>query len=114
MAIAVQLQRSMGGKYLMQGHVLVAATGLTANEWFPVDGQYPFTVHVIGINGDTVRLHVSNAPTKPADATVGVSPLADLTADGLWHISYPVRWAKVSVTVNGAGTMNAYLLGFSG
>ena len=85
--------------------------GLGASDdgyWVNVSSLAEKTIHISGISGDTVKIFGSNAVTVPANTADEIQIGGDITADGLFEISFPYKWMKVSMTFS-AGTVYAIM-----
>jgi len=109
MALLITREKVLGRTVILST-VVAAATGTTNGNWLAVLGLGPFTVHIKGITDATVRLHGSNDPTQPTDATAEIQIGVDITADALVTIDAPLRWFKASVPTWVSGTINVYLM----
>ena len=90
--------------------LLDGVTGASDGVWKSVDGLNKMTVHVEGINGDTVTINGSNNAIKPADSDAEII-LATLTSDDIKSIDAPISWVKTATTVAGSGTISSHLKG---
>lgn len=108
---AVTIQKTVDGAVIFTATLLTAVTATSDGEWVPLEGLYPFTVHVDGITTATAQLRVSNSPTAPVNTDNEVQYLADITAEGAWAVEIPFRWVKVRISAYTSGTINAYLFG---
>lgn len=96
------------GRTVVVCTLVTDATGTTNGSWLNVLGMGPFTVHIKGITSATVRLHGSNDPTQPTDATAEIQIGVDLTSDALVTVDSPLRWFKASIPTYVSGTINVY------
>ncbi len=69
------------------------------------------SIHVFGITTATVQVRGSNARTKPANNVDAIQIGANITADGIVSIAYPLRWIKCKVSAYTSGTVSAVLQG---
>jgi hypothetical protein len=89
--------------HLLNAHTTIGAVDGTWVECGSYVGGYLIVTGLVG--GDTANLCISNAATKPADATHGVTLLAIAGATPTtWLLSIPVlpMWIKVQVTAKAA------------
>ncbi len=85
--------------------------GLVASDdgyWLEVGALEEKTIHVYGISGDTVKIFGSNKAANPGNANDEIQIGGDITADGLFEISFPYKWMKVGFTYS-AGTVYAIM-----
>lgn len=98
------------GRTVIVCTLVTAAVATTNGNWLDVTGIGPFTIHIKGITNATVRLHGSNDPTQPTDATAEIQIGVDITADALVTVDSPLHWFKASIPTYVSGTINVYFM----
>lgn len=91
--------------------LLNGVTAISNGAWVSVNSLDNKIIHIKGITNATVQIRGSCAPTKPADATHEIQIGSDITADGLFEITAPLKWLKAMVSAYVSGTIYAYLAG---
>ena len=107
MAVTIDRERILG-RTVISATLLDGVSATSNGSWLNVLGLGPFTVHVKGITSATVRLHGSNDPTQPVDASAEIQIGQDITSDVLIRVPDPMRWFKVSMPVYTSGTVYVY------
>jgi hypothetical protein len=108
MAIAI-VQNRVNGKGIVRATLLGAVGAESNGEWINLEGMTPFSIDVSGITNATVQIRVSNAASKPADASHGVQIGSDITVDKINEYTIPARWIKARVSAWVSGTITAIL-----
>jgi len=107
--MAIQIDRvRVLGRTVISATLLDGVSATSDGNWLNVLGMGPFTVHVKGITNATVRLHGSNDPTQPSDATAEIQIGRDITSDVLIEVVSPMNWFKASIPVYVSGTISVY------
>ena len=99
------------GRAGIRAQLLTDQVGTTDGEWLGLEGFFPVSIELNGMNADTLQIRGSNLPTQPLNTAHGFQLGVDITSDQLVVLLAPVRWIKVRVTAAGTGTINAYLEG---
>ena len=105
------MERTGYGKW--NGHFLGAA-GVGASDdgyWLNVSHLVGMTMHITGINGDTVQIFGCDLEDEPTDATDHVQLGGDITVNQMIEIAAPVEWLKVKVTRVAGTAVKAELAG---
>lgn len=95
----------------IEATLLDAVSAVDVGDWVEIDGRHPTTVHVKGITTATVKVHVSNNPTKPANSVHDVQIGSDVVADGSVEITAPYKWVKTRISAHTSGAISAFLMG---
>lgn len=89
--------------------LLSAAGAATPGTWMPIHGVFPLTVTIEGTFVATVKVFLSDAIVKPADADSAKPQLGgDFDAPDRVQIDGPYRWVKVAVTAFTSGSISAF------
>ena len=104
------IYRPLGNSAVMGTVLLDDATATCPGDWTDVRKYVHKSVHVSGITTATVQIYGSNTPVEPLNTTDHVQLGANITADSIREITYPVKWIKVKVSAHTTGTIDAYLL----
>ena len=100
------------GRFKLHEALLTSQSAATAGRWVDTFGMHPFSVTVSGSFVGTVKILVSNAPTKPSDSETNHPQLgSDITAPEAVSADLPFRWVKAQVSAYTSGSVSAAFLG---
>ncbi len=112
MSISVE-RGATGSRQFANATLISAEQGTPDGTWIDVRGLTYFSFHSAGINGETVQVQASNAPTIPANSADG-AVMASITTNTVTLLTGPFRWLKAEVTSGGSGTVYLYMEAASG
>lgn len=106
-------EKTLQGQFDFYAWITTAAAG--DGVWMDLRGCKSATIHTKTLlSGNTLVVQVSNAPSKPDNATDGVTDVT-ITGSGAEQITaltkLPARWVKVDKT--GTDAAEAYLHGLA-
>lgn len=104
MAIALEKVR-VDGVSIYKAQLVASAVATGNGEWINIEGLAPFSIHVSGITTATVQVRGSDKATIPANTAHEIQLGSDITADGLYEYTVPVRWIKAMVSAWTTGTI---------
>lgn len=104
------LVSAVGGRgfWYISGTLLESVTGTNDGTWQNLNGIHPASITVGGTFVGTIKILVSNAPTKPLDSDNAQAQFgADITTPSTLSTDLPYRWikARVSAFTSGAITV---------
>ena len=111
MAIACFQEKTKNRKTRFYATLLDSVATQDNSEWMDVAGIFPFTIHVTGIADATLQLRSSNATERPPNASQDVQLGSDISADGIYSVTVPMRWFKTIVSSYTSGDITAYFEG---
>lgn len=105
--------KKVHGRLILREELLSGVSSSDDGVWAEVSPFTPFSIDISGIGSATAQIRCSNDASRPADNTHGRQAGTDITTDGLYGITEPVRWVKVRISAYTSGTINANMEGVS-
>lgn len=104
---------SVGGRglWFISGTLQDAVASTSNGTWQNLNGIHPASITVGGTFVATVKILVSNAPTKPLDSDNAQAQLgSDITTPQTLSTDLPYRWVKAQVSAFSSGSITVSVM----